>query len=192
MARSTLSKVYNIVFIIVILLLFIPQTRQPIQVVFNKLIVMLVSPSIITDDERKVISSYDWSLKPLSGDTYDFNSAKGKVVIINFWATWCPPCIAEMPSLEELYQKYKANDELVFLFISNEETPVIERFISKNNYSFNVYQPLSQYPQEFDVTSIPRTFVIDTQGKIVIDKSGAADWNSQQVINTIDELLKAF
>ncbi|MBR9845978.1 MAG: TlpA family protein disulfide reductase, partial [Algicola sp.] len=184
MAKSKTSKVYNIILFIGIVLLLIPQTRQPIQVLFNKLIVLIVNPSTVDDEERKLISNYDWSLKDLSGETYDFNSAKGNVILINFWATWCPPCIAEMPSMEELYLKYKDNDKVVFLFVSNEDVAVIEGFMSKKEFSFNVYQSLTQYPQEFDVTTIPRTFLIDKNGEIVIDKSGPADWNSSQVSNT--------
>jgi peroxiredoxin len=97
-----------------------------------------------------------------------------------------------MPSLEDLYQKYKTNDNVVFLFVSNEDVSVIKNFMSKKEYTFKVYQSLTEYPTEFNVSSIPRTFVISKKGDIVIDKSGAADWNSERVTNTIDELLKTF
>ncbi|WP_431137421.1 TlpA family protein disulfide reductase [Psychroserpens mesophilus] len=192
MAKSKKSKIYNLIFIVVIVLLIIPQTRQPIQVFINKGIAFIVKPSVIDHSERETMSSYDWKLMDISGQTYDFNSVKGKVVVINFWATWCPPCIAEMPSMEQLYQTYKTNDNVVFLFVSNEDVSVIKTFMSNKDYSFNVYQSLTEYPREFNVTSIPRTFIISKKGEIVIDKSGAADWNSERVTNTIDELLKAF
>ena len=125
MARSKKSKVYNIIIVIVIALLIIPQTRLPIQVFINKGITLIVKPTVIDDSERKVISNYYWRLQDVSETEYDFNSAKGKVIVINFWATWCPPCIAEMPSMELLYQKYKGNDDVVFLFVSNEDVAVI-------------------------------------------------------------------
>lgn len=192
MTRSKKSKVYNIVLFVAIALLLIPQTRQPIQIFLNKVMVLIVKPSAIDDEDRKTITSYDWKLKDVSSNTFDFNSAKGKVIVINFWATWCPPCIAEMPSMENLYQNYKDNEDVVFLFVSNEDVSVIERFMFKKEYSFKVYQSLTQYPKEFDVTTIPRTFLIDKNGEIVIDKSGPADWNSNQVTNMIDTLLKAF
>ncbi|WP_323788517.1 TlpA disulfide reductase family protein [Psychroserpens sp.] len=192
MAKSKKSKIYNLIFIVFIVLLIIPQTRKPIQVVINKGIVLLVKPSVIDHTERKIISNYDWKLRDVSAINFDFNSAKGKVVVINFWATWCPPCIAEMPSMELLYQKYKDNADVVFLFVSNEDVLVIKKFMSKKEYSFKVYQSLTDYPKEFDVTSIPRTFVIDKKGEIVIDKSGPADWNNESVTNTLDNLLKAF
>nr|WP_321245574.1 TlpA disulfide reductase family protein [uncultured Psychroserpens sp.] len=192
MAKSKKSKIFNLVLLIVIALMIIPQTRQPIQVFLQKGITMVVKPSVIDASERLKLSSYDWRLKDIEGNNFDFSSAEGKVIVINFWATWCPPCIAEMPSLDKLYQHYKSNDDVVVLFVSNEETEVIGNFIKKKGYSFNAYQPISDYPQEFNVSSIPRTFIISKQSEIVIDKSGAADWNSDKVISTIDELLKAF
>lgn len=192
MTKSKKSKIYNLLFFIAIALLIIPQTRQPIQIFLNKGIAFIVKPSIIDDSEREVLSNYNWTLRDITETDFDFNTAKGKVVVINFWATWCPPCIAEMPSLDLLYQNYKNNDDVVFLFVSNEKISVIKKFMSEKEFSFNVYQSLTEYPNEFDVTSIPRTFVIDKKGKIVIDKSGAADWNSEHVTSTIDALLKAF
>ncbi|WP_456439690.1 TlpA family protein disulfide reductase [Psychroserpens sp.] len=192
MTKSKKLKAYNLIFIIVIVLLIIPQTRQPIQVFINKGIVSIVKPSIIEASERQSLTNYDWRLRDAFGNNFDFHTAEGKVIVINFWATWCPPCIAEMPSIELLYQKYKNNEDVVFLFVSNEDVSVIKKFISKKDYSFNVYQSLTEYPKEFNVSSIPRTFIISKKGEIVIDKSGPADWNNERVSNTIDDLIKAF
>nr|WP_321236704.1 TlpA disulfide reductase family protein [uncultured Psychroserpens sp.] len=192
MAKSKKSKIYNLLFIVVIALLIIPQTRQPIQVLINKGLALVVKPSVINASERKSISNYDWKLKDISGNAFDFSTAEGKVVVINFWATWCPPCIAEMPSLEALYQNYKTNDDVVFLFVSNEDKEKLYEFTVHHGYTFEVYQPINNYPEYFNVSSIPRTFIIGKNGDIVIDKSGAADWNSERVTNTIDELLKVF
>lgn len=192
MSKPKRFKTSSIIFVIIIALMIIPQTRQPIQVFIQKGIAMVVKPSVIDASERLKLTSYDWTLQDVNGNNFNFSSTEGKVIVINFWATWCPPCIAEMPSLDKLYQNYETNDDVVFLFVSNEETDVISKFIKKKAYSFNAFQPLTQYPQEFKVTSIPRTYIISKQGEIVIDKSGAADWNSEKVIDTIDELLKAF
>lgn len=191
MAGSKKLKISNLIFIVVVALLLFPQTRQPIQVFLNKGIAAIVKPSVIDASERQTLSNYDWALKDVSGNVFDFNSAEGKVVIINFWATWCPPCIAEMPSLDELYQHYKSNDDVVFLYVSNEDKELLYEFMTHNDFSFDVYQSVSNYPEDFNVSSIPRTFIISKKGEIVIDKSGAADWNSKRVRQTIDELLKA-
>ena len=177
----------NIVFLVIILLLIIPQTRQPIQVLIHKGL-SVFSPSIIDLDDREQLTDYNWKLKSNSGELFDFNKAKGKVILINFWATWCPPCIAEMPSLEELYSAYK-DKEIVFLFVSNEAQGVVSNFIDKNTYSFPVYSPISSNPKVFNVSAIPRTFLIDKSGNIVVDKTGAANWNSKQIREQINLLL---
>ena len=109
------------------------------------------------------------------------------MVLVNFWATWCPPCIAEMPSMQLLYEDYK--DKIEFVFVSNEEFSVINEFVSKKGYTFDVYKPITKYPRAFDVKSIPRTFVIAKNGRIVIDKTGAANWNSKAVRNAIEKLI---
>jgi thiol-disulfide isomerase/thioredoxin len=185
-------KTSSIIFIVVIALMIIPQTRQPIQVFLQKGIAMIVKPSVVDASERLKLSSYDWKLQDVNGNDFNFSSAEGKVIVVNFWATWCPPCIAEMSSLDQLYQHYESNNDVVFLFVSNEKTEVISSFIKKKAYSFNAYEPLTAYPEEFNVSSIPRTFIISKTGEIVIDTSGAANWNSDTVKETIDGLLKAF
>ena len=181
------SKRNNLIFLLVIVLLVIPQTRQPIQVFFHKGLA-LFSPSVTKESKRKVISDYNWELKNIDGNSYNLNSAKDKVVLINLWATWCPPCIAEMPSMQKLYDDY--GDKVEFLFISNEKLPTLKKFLAKHNYNFNVYKPVSEYPSDFDYRSIPRTYVIDKNGVVVIDKGGAANWNSDKVRNQLDELIK--
>ncbi|HXJ99656.1 MAG TPA: TlpA disulfide reductase family protein [Gelidibacter sp.] len=182
------SQRSNIIFIIVILLLLIPQTRQPIQVFLQKGLAM-ISPSVIKEDKRIVLTDYDWQLVDENGRLYNFSEAKGKVVLVNFWATWCPPCIAEMPSMEKLYKDYK--DDVVFLLVSNETQEVVSKFKQKNNYDFLVHASISPNPELLEVSSIPRTFILDQQGHIVIDKTGAADWNSDKVRKLLDDLLKS-
>ena len=185
--KITKKQRNNIIFLMLIAVLIIPQTRQPIQILLHKGLA-LFSPSTVKEEKRKTISTFDWKLVDEHGIAYDFADANGKVVVINFWATWCPPCIAEMPSLEKLYQKY--HKEVVFLIVSNEKQDVISAFKKKNNYEFLAYASVSEPPKDFDLSSIPRTYLIDKQGTIVIDKSGAADWYSEAVTQLLDDLLK--
>ncbi len=187
--KLTRSKITNLIFIAVIALMIIPQTRQPIQIFLNKGLAM-ISPSVTKEAKRDKIEDYNWQLVDMQGQSIDFNQSRDKVVLINFWATWCPPCIAEMPSLHKLYDDYK--DSVDFYFVSNEKEGVLKSFLEKNGYDFNVQMPKTEYPEIFDVSSIPRTFLIDKAGSIIIDKKGAANWNSNSVRETIDELLKDF
>lgn len=185
--KLTKNKVKNIIFFILIGVLLIPQTRTPIQIFLHKTLAVF-SPSVNKKADQIKIDDYNWKLKREDNSIFNFESTKGKVVLVNFWATWCPPCIAEMPSMQLLYEDYK--DVIEFVFISNEDFALINKFVNKNRYTFGVYKPISKYPKDFDVSSIPRTFLIDKRGNVVIDKSGAANWNSHSVRETIDTLLK--
>ncbi|MGC1205834.1 MAG: TlpA disulfide reductase family protein [Flavobacteriaceae bacterium] len=185
MLKSKIKK-SNILFLIIIALLLVPQTRQPIQVFLHR-VISFVNPVSVNKSSLVKIEDYNWELKNINGNVFNFKETKGKVVLINFWATWCPPCIAEMPSMQLLYADYK--DKVEFIFVSNESETVINNFLNKNKYTFEVFNSKSEYPEYFNIKSIPRTFIIDKKGHIVIDKSGAVNWNSDSVRNTIDELL---
>jgi thiol-disulfide isomerase/thioredoxin len=185
--KKSSGKGFNIILIVILVLLIIPQTRQPIQVGLHR-VLGLFGPSFKSVEKAQTISDYNWTLQSESGELFNFNDAKEKVIVINFWATWCPPCIAEMPSLEKLYQAYQ--DEVVFLFVSNEDLDKLQNFKEKHNYQFPVYKAATKPPSEFDINSIPRTFVIDKNGKIVVDKTGAANWFSDGFKEKLELLLK--
>jgi thiol-disulfide isomerase/thioredoxin len=172
----------NILFIIIIILVIIPQTRKPIQVSLNRLFAF--SPSEVAKEDREEIGSYDWKLRDLDGNRVNFEESRGSVAIVNLWATWCPPCIAEMPSFEELYNDY--GNKIDFYFVSSEESDRLMNFMQKKEYSFPVYQPLSAGPPKMQSNSLPTTFVISKTGEILVRKTGAADWNSSRLREKLD------
>lgn len=176
----------NLLFIMIILLLIIPNTRTPIQVGVNRLLAF--SPSEVDKAERKEIVSYHWEFYDLDERKRNFKEAEGKVAIVNLWATWCPPCIAEMPSLAALHDSY--GDRVEFYFVSQEEPEKLRTFLDKKNYSIPVFRPATLPPPGLDSKRLPTTYLIDKKGEIVIEKSGAADWNSDKVRGLIDELLE--
>lgn len=179
--KLTKKTLFNILFVVVIGLLLYPPTK----VYFIRLISF--SPSTITKDNRQALQSYDWNLKGLNTSSIDFNTTKNKVVFVNFWATWCPPCIAEMPSIQKLYNDYK--DKVEFVFVSNEKWPTIEAFYKDKGYNLPTYNTLSKIPNQLESNSIPATFIIDKNGTIVVDKKGPADWNSDKIRKLLDELV---
>jgi len=185
-SKSKQNKISNIIFAVFIVLLIIPQTRQPIQVFLQKGLA-LFGPAVEAKADQEQLDSYHWKLTDLNGVPYNFTATKGQVVLVNFWATWCPPCIAEMPSLVKLHEDYK--DKVQFLFVSNEDQAVIEAFLEKRGFTIPVHQPISAVPQALNTSSIPRTLLISKDGSIVIDKTGASNWNSDTVRETIDKLL---
>jgi peroxiredoxin len=122
--------------------------------------------SRLEGDDRKR-EHPEFSLKDLSGKTWTFSELRGKVVLVNFWATWCPPCRKEMPDLETLYGRFGAKG-LVVLGISDEEAAKVEPFIRERKVSFPVLlDPGRKVNEMFVVDGIPKSFVYDREGKLV-------------------------
>lgn len=109
----------------------------------------------------------EFTLKDLSGKSWTFSDLRGKVVLVNFWATWCPPCRKEMPDLESLYERFGSKG-FVVLGISDEDAAKVEPFISERKVSFPVLlDPGRKVNDSFVVDGIPKSFVYDRDGKLV-------------------------
>jgi thiol-disulfide isomerase/thioredoxin len=176
----------NLVFVLLLVLIMIPQTRTPIQVFMLR--IFSFNPSEISEGKRDILLNYDWELSHIDGETQNFKSSKGKVIVINVWATWCPPCIAEMPSLQNLYNEYK--DTVDFYFISQDPQEKLERFMLKNNYTFPVYILQKEAPSQLSPSALPTTYVIAKDGSIIIQKKGAANWDGEIMHGILKRLLK--
>jgi len=182
-------KPSDLVLGIIVMLMIIPRTRSFIQQNLHKAIGIINPPSVIEKSEQKTIQSFEGQLKAINKDQdINFKNLQGKVVFINFWATWCPPCVAEMASMQKLYNAYK--DNVVFLFVTNDSTKVTNSFLQDNDYTMPCYNLESPLPEELTHRSYPTTFLIDSNGKIVINKVGGADWNSKQIKSIINQLVK--
>jgi thiol-disulfide isomerase/thioredoxin len=134
----------------------------------------------------------NFSLASLEGRRVDLRHLKGKVVFLNFWATWCGPCKEEMPSMEALHQQYKDKD-FVFLTISVDYGGVnpVKEFIGKKRYTFPVLiDPKGETLDLFEVKGIPMTFVIDKKGRLRGKASGSRDWRSPEIISLVNFLLE--
>ena len=117
------------------------------------------------DDQKREHPQF--TLQDLSGKTWTFAELRGKVVLVNFWATWCPPCRKEMPDLETLYERFSSKG-LVVLAISDEEAAKIEPLIRERKFSFPVLlDPGRKVNEMFVVEGIPKSFVYDREGKLV-------------------------
>lgn len=133
----------------------------------------------------------DFSLSDLGGRKVSLSDYRGKVVLLNFWATWCPPCKAEMPGMEKLYQTFKDNPDFVMLAVdSQEQASVVQKFITDNQYHFKVLLDTDgQVNAKYSVQAIPTTYLIDRQGRVIAGKAGAHDWASPVVTQAIRDLL---
>ena len=180
-------KISDVIFVVFIALLLIPQTRTPIQVAVNKLKVAVWSPSISDTEDQEQVAPFDYAVQELNGTPKRIAIGQGKVTFLSYWATWCPPCIAELPGIQELYTDY--GDRIDFVLVTQEETEKVQRFITKKGYDLPVYIPQMQVPELLQSNSLPTNYIIDEKGNIIIKETGAADWNSAKVRTLLDGLL---
>ena len=102
-------------------------------------------------------------------------------VFINIWATWCPPCVAEMPNINSLYNKIENKDDIVFLMISHDdEMKTARTWIKRKGFDFPVYKLASPLPDVFETGVVPSTFVVSPEGKIVVSKTGMANYDTKR------------
>jgi len=134
--------------------------------------------SKLTDSKGEKFS-YDFTVRDATGKKIAFDEFKGKVLFINLWATWCGPCRSEMPTIQELYlDTDKDQVKFVMLSIDKEKTiNNIEGYIRSNAYTFPVYTPSGYLPEQLQVPSIPRTFIVSKDGIIVAEESGSTNFN---------------
>lgn len=180
--KSLFSIISDFVFVIIILLLLIPVTRKETMSFFIRSTLFIKSPSFKA--EKEIDNAYQWELKGINtNDTVvKFNDA---IVFINFWATWCSPCRAEMPSLQKLYKEFQ--NDIVFLFVSNENEKAIKDYLQKTGYTMPIYIS-KKVPQDLSSNTLPTTFVVN-KNKIILEKKGAMNWNSRNFKEELGKLL---
>jgi len=127
--------------------------------------------------------------KDINGKIVDLGNLKGKVVFLNFWATWCPPCLAEMPSINKLYAQFKDDPDFVFLLVdADSKLPEAQKFMLKKKYDAPVYEVASDIPEQLFKGSLPTTIVFDKLGRIRFNEEGAANYAHKKFINFMLEL----
>ncbi len=144
----------------------------------------LIPPKLV---EMKSID-YNWSVKNMDGEKIEASDLfEDKIIFLNFWATWCSPCVAELPSIQKLYDKF--GDRVTFACIADDKIGDINKLIKEKEYTFPVYA-LDSLPDYLDPESIPTTYIVSKDKVIKAKHEGGADWFDQSVIKFIEELLE--
>ncbi len=130
-----------------------------------------------------------FELADLQGNTVRFESLRGKVIFMNVWATWCPPCIAEMPGIQKLYNSVDTS-KIAFVMLSVDEGGLekVKKFIDRKGYTFPVYMPLSGIPAAFQSSAIPTTFILSPEGTLVARQEGMANYNTDKMRDFLGSL----
>lgn len=138
------------------------------------------------------IQAPNFMLQDLTGKSVNLTELQGKIVFLNFWATWCPPCRAEMPSIENFYNRYKEKDVHVLAVNIQEEAPVVRSFLEKNLYSFPIVLDSSgRTAQLYGIRGIPTTFILDRKGNVLGTLVGSREWDTPEVYRLFDTLLNS-
>lgn len=185
--RKNLS---NILFVLFALFLFTPY-GLPVRALLIKGVSVVTTGIFdieVDEAKRERLNDFNWQLVSMSGENLDFKSLSGKVILVNFWATWCPPCVAEMPGMQNLYDDY--GDRVAFVFIARDDHERVVKFLKKKNLDLPVYYERTSPPEVLSTSSLPTTFLIDAKGMIRVDKVGAADWNSKKVRALLDSMIQ--
>ncbi len=135
----------------------------------------------------------DFTLEDLSGRTITLASLRGKVIFLNFWATWCAPCLDEMPSMQALYDQMRGNADFVMLAVSQDQRgrQAVKPFIDKNGFRFQILlDPEGQLAESYGLRGVPETFIIDRSGRIVAHHAGAFDWSRPDVSEALKQMLE--
>ncbi|MDH5365442.1 MAG: TlpA family protein disulfide reductase [Cyclobacteriaceae bacterium] len=144
--------------------------------------------SDINQDDNAITSVFSdqIQLTDLEGNQLSLAEQKGKTVILNVWATWCKPCISEMPSLEQLQNNLPSN-EYILILASNESIEKIKKFKSKTNFNLQFVQ-LNTSPESLGIYALPTTFIMNSKGELIITENGSKDWGSPESIEEITHL----
>ena len=182
------SIALDFLFYLLILLILIPSTRRTVWPVLMRTVLHPPLKKVSAVPLEKLgDAEMQWSLVTLDGRRVTLGDYKGKVVFVNFWATWCPPCRAEMPGIEKLYKEY--GDRVAFLMIAGDTPQKVKEYLAGNGYTFPVLIQSSAAPPALQSRSIPTTFIIDREGNIVLRHKGASKWNARKIRKLLDELL---
>lgn len=126
-----------------------------------------------------------------AGNRIDVANQAGKVVFINFWATWCPPCIAEMPSIDKLYNNFKDRDDVVFVMADVDgQYEKSKQFMESKKLGLPVHIPVGNIPNHWLGGAIPTTIILDKKGQIAAKHEGMADYSRPEVTEFITKLIE--
>lgn len=179
------KTILNVVLILFILSFFVTPIGYYGKIWLNRM--FSFSPEVIEMAERQQITDYDWKLKDEEWNFFNFEKSKGKVILVNFWASWRLPSEAELASIQELYDRYKG--KMDFYIITDEEREPVEAFMQEHDFTFPLTYLIIGEKMPIDASNVPASYLIDKSGNIVIHEEGISDWSTGKVYRLLDELI---
>src|SRR5690554_4445762 len=174
LAKSFLGKFWDVLFIAVIILLIVPGGREMVQRGIIK--TGILGSTTANTNEPLAPVSKDWLLMDLEGQRYRLSDLNDRPVFLNFWATWCGPCKAEMPSITSLIEK--SGDKANFILVTTEDPEHVKSYLQRQNWDLPVYFPMTAIPAQLATQSLPTSLVINSSEEIIHRSEGMRDWGS--------------
>ncbi len=140
----------------------------------------------------RVQGARDFTVPTPDGKSVKLADYRGRVLFLNFWATWCPPCKEEMPAMERLYQRYRDKGLVVLaVSIDAEGAPVVSPFVKEHKFTFPIgLDPKMALADTYRVRALPSSFLVDKTGRLAALALGPRDWDSKAAYALIELLLK--
>jgi hypothetical protein len=182
MKRQTVLTLLIIAFV---LSFFVTPLGDYSKILLNRL--LATSPTIISEQNRGRIASYDWVLKDAQWNLFNFEKEKGKVIFISFWTSWNIQSKAQLKDVQKLYDRYK--DDVAFYIITNEERAPVEAFMAEKGYTFPVTYQIIGEPSPITLLKPPGTYILDKNGAVVVHQNAITDWDNDKVHSLFDTLI---
>lgn len=179
----------NLIYIVLIIILSAFVLIKPLKnFIFGQI---EMSPAVEKINNETMLSDEVLSidLKGINTENTNLKSLRGKVLFLNFWATWCPPCRAEFPTIQKLYELRKDKMEFALIAMQDEEENV-KKFLKENNYSIPVYIAESPLDSKILPEVLPTTYLIGKDGRILKKEDGSMDWSQENILNFVDNVTK--
>ncbi len=146
--------------------------------------------ALLMDIPNKPVPSFDFSAELVGGEKVKLSDFKGKVIFLNFWATWCPPCLAEMPAMERLFRKMKDKPFHMFAVNLMEKRPKVKKFLASKDFTYDiVMDPEGEISEKYNAENLPTTYILDKQGRIIRRAIGPRIWDGPESVALFEKLV---
>ncbi|KQN37980.1 thioredoxin [Pedobacter sp. Leaf41] len=181
------KNIVNGLFIALLLVIvFVPDAKALL--IRGLMEIGLYSPSI-AEFPKAAMDLSGIKFQDAKGNAIDLGNLKGKVIFLNFWATWCPPCRAEMPSINKLYQKFKDDKNVVFIFADADgDLEKSVKFMTNRKYEMPVFKVTSTIPDQIFSGALPTTVIFDKQGRLSFRHEGIANYADKKIVDFLNKL----
>jgi thiol-disulfide isomerase/thioredoxin len=136
--------------------------------------------TILEEPKQYPKANYSMKLIDSEGREFDMESLRGKVIFLNIWASWCPPCLAEMPGINNLYNQMDKNKVAFIMLSVDDDFAKALKLRKKKGYDFEIYQAPAVLPRLYYSQSIPTTYIVNSQGELVLKHDGMGDFDTKE------------